>query len=261
MSPPRCRSRAPRATGGFTLIEIVMVVAMLAALAGMVAASMQGLQDQATLDLARQELNEVRRAVLQFKADTGFLPKRGIFDLDGRNLGRSKVPAYVDASDAASWFDRPENLWQLFERPLPSITSQPDFQPLSTWDPVRCRGWRGPYLSRSGEGRFRSGELLTSVPPVPAVADPFRSSSYREFYVKLLGEPGRLYGWFTCESVPLEWSSTEGSGHARGLDAHRPVRLVGLDGPDARVVSAGPDGLFDGDVGPSDDDVIYYLLR
>lgn len=224
------RSRAPRATGAFTLIEIVMVVALLAAIAGMVVSSMQGTHEQVSLDLARHELNEVRKAVLSFRADTGFLPKQGVFDLDTRG-GKSKVPSEVPAGEAAEWFDHPANLWQLVECPLPSDPSQADFQPLSRWDPSRRRGWRGPYLTRHGEGVYRDPETAVNSWPVPAIADPFTHGA--------LVAP---YGWF---------SVTDGA-RLDHLSAHRPILLILDPLVDSRapcLVSAGPDG----DVGTSDD--------
>lgn len=248
MSPPRCRSRAPRATGGFTLIEIVMVLAVMVALAGLVVSSMQGVHEQAALDLARHELNEVRRAVLQFKADTGFLPRRGPFNLVGAdplaNEGTAGLVQLTSLLPAASpaerqaWFDAPENLFQLFLPPPTAYLDTASGHPLlalAAWDAGRRRGWRGPYLTANGEGRLGG----PGRPPVPAVADPFVHASHTP--------------WFTWADPPTE--------EHLGLAPRRAVRLVGVDGPDARVVSAGPDGLFDGDAGPSDDDVVYHLLR
>jgi type II secretory pathway pseudopilin PulG len=169
------RSRARRATGAFTLIEIVLVVAILATLGGLTIASLGEAEAQSTANIAVHELSQVRQAVLRFREDTGFLPKQGLFDLESRG-GRVRTvdfPGPETHTDHVQWFDAPENLWQLFECPL--ATTDPMAQPAAG-----RRGWRGPYLTRNAEARFRA--FASTVPPVPAVADPFVHQIEAEWY-------------------------------------------------------------------------------
>lgn len=235
MSNTPGRSRARRAAGGFTLIEMILVVAMMATLAGLALATMSDTQDHATAELAKHELNEVRRAVLQFKADTGFFPRRGPFNLVGRagptNEGADglvrpgPLPGANDAERTA-WFDAAENLFQLFSEP--ELEPGQPLSALAGWNPDRRRGWRGPYLACSGEGRVGRPDS----PPVPAVADPFSHA---------LEVP-----WF-------EWDDP--SAPSPALRRHRAIRFLEPEG-DARLVSAG----FDGEFGTSDD-LVAYLRR
>lgn len=232
MSDPRSRSRARRAAGAFTLIELIVVVAVLASIAGLAVATLSGTQEQVTRDLALNELSEVRKAILQFKADTGFLPKRGPFNLSGRSgptTGLVVLSSLPGASDTerTAWFDAEENLFQLFDAPI--FEANQALSRLDTWNPDRRRGWRGPYLASYGEGRL--GRV--DSPPVPAIADPFFHATDVD--------------WFSWDDPTIP---------APSLAPRRALRLLGLDGGDARITSAGPDG----DFGTSDD-LVAYLLR
>lgn len=278
------RSRAPRATGAFTLIEIVMVLAVLAAVSGLVIVSMHDSHEQTSLDLARIELNEVRKAVLQFRADTGHLPKRGPFNLDAavftgdrsNDHGRVQLaflPAHLQGGvlttqQQIAWFDEPANLWQLFECPFSSD------DPLASWDPARRRGWRGPYLTRTGEGRLVASRLLATnglttwsagdtvgyfaagFGTFPVVLDSFVRQSRDE------------------DDPQFKYTPSDGS---VALAHGRPIVIFDLDpflpGPGddvdngidrvaelARIVSFGPDGVYDALTQPNDD-ITVHLLR
>jgi type II secretory pathway pseudopilin PulG len=251
-------SRASRATGAFTLVEIVLVVAILATLGGLVMMSVDDVDRQATSNVTLHELSEVRKAILQFKADTGFLPKRGPFNRSSQTADNGAVTVPPGSED---WFDSPANLTQLFERP--QIRPDHSLHDLMTWDPGRRRGWRGPYLVRGVEGYVSiaaglhpSGTNWTpgSFVTFQAVADPY------------LHEDDSVLG--------LSWTTTVGG---PPLKRHgRPILVFDLDpgsvgpaddhlvGTDivqlARIVSSGPDGRYDfGAV--NSDDIVMHLLR
>lgn len=248
MSDPRSRSRARRATGAFTLIELVLVVAIVATLSGLVVVLLHDVQSEASQAAALNEVNEVRRAVLQFRADTGFLPKQGPFNLEpaGKVKSPSSYPLLPGRptgtiGDPEAWFRSPANLEQLLVRPELVAGAEA----LGRWDPNRRRGWRGPYLAFSTEGWVSMSATLTHdgavdpwIEPVPAVADPFLHPAD--------GELGFLWWSTTGTPVPPD------RGHGR------PILLLDLDDPnEARVVSAGPDGQFD----RVEDNIVLYLLR
>lgn len=220
---------------GFTLLELIVVVAILAMVAGGAALSLAGVQEQAGVDVCQAELAAIRDAVRRFKADTGFLPRQGPFDLVSRG---GAVP---DPTEGAAWFDAPANLSQLYANPL-----QGTGHALETWSPTRRRGWHGPYLSRAVPAWVvvddGSGTLL---PPVPAAADPFQQPA-----------PGA--------GQRYDWTGPGGEHLVRG----RPYRLFDLNDPArARVVGAGPDGELaalttsTALVEPGSDDVGMFLLR
>lgn len=238
------RSRPEGATGAFTLVEIVLVVAILATLAGLIISSLQGAETQATSNIALHELSQVREALLRFQHDTGFLPKCGPFALHPTDavgsdpLGRvrldlpdSKLPAEVRAlsvADRIAWFVAGENLWQLYE------CSLPDSDPLALASTGR-RGWRGPYLSQNSEARYG----LTGLPPAPAVADAFSRAT--------------TVDWFS-------WSSS--TEKVESLAQSRPIVLLEPASQQfARVVSFGPDGLYDPVGDPTPDDLVLFLFR
>ena len=62
------------AQGGFSLIEILIVVALIALIAGMVANQVFGGQDKAKFNLARTKITSLAADVEQFEMDTGALP-------------------------------------------------------------------------------------------------------------------------------------------------------------------------------------------
>jgi prepilin-type N-terminal cleavage/methylation domain-containing protein len=298
---PLSTSRSPGAAAvlrtkraAFTLLELIVVVAIVTALAGTVVVQLASVDDRARSDVARRQLEEVRQAVLRFRQDTGSLPRRGPFNLapgidassgGSRDLDRGAVTqgqlAALFPALAASptdtlirWFDAPGNLSQLYTCPLPAG------HPLATWDPERRRGWHGPYLAGGLGGQLSAwaGPLRSTpasadvhgdpyawvgpptLPAYPAVPDPFT-----------LGAPGA--------GDVLAWE-TSGAGGASGRGA--PILLFDVDpgepgpaddragGDDlvvlrARLVSLGPDRAFTSitsyDECVAGDDLGVYLFR
>jgi general secretion pathway protein G len=71
------KSRSLRAVqGGFSLIEILIVVALIALIAGMVANQVFGGRSRANVKLAQSDLASLAAKVEQFEMDTGVLPQR-----------------------------------------------------------------------------------------------------------------------------------------------------------------------------------------
>src|SRR5690554_3537114 len=70
-------SRIPaRTQHGFSLIEILIVVALMALIAGMVANQVFGGQDRAKVRMAQAQVTALAGKVSQFEMDTGALPQR-----------------------------------------------------------------------------------------------------------------------------------------------------------------------------------------
>lgn len=107
---------------GLTLLELLVVLGILAVLAGLALRSVTGLFDQRRFEANAQQLQELEQAVLD---DAGFVA----------DIGRLPLAQSADPLDQLS------ELWQAGALPAFSIQNAPG-------DPeVRLgAGWRGPYL-------------------------------------------------------------------------------------------------------------------
>jgi len=104
---------------GFTLLELVVVMAILVVLAGLVVLHIGTFQDEASDQATNTTLGSVRDAVLGTSAGQGY-------QQDMRNF----TPA-----QPISWL--PSTLASLYTAPAGA----------SVYDPVNHLGWRGPYLN------------------------------------------------------------------------------------------------------------------
>lgn len=219
----------------FTLLELILVVTVLAIVAGTVISNLGDAEARAHDDLALAELAAVREAVRRFRADTGFLPKTGPFARP--YVVRPANLSFVDEADWPAWFDSPANFVQLYEAPV--IQGHP-LAHLATWDSDRRRGWNGPYLSRGAEGWVVVGRNLEMdgqgnpadgppLPPMPGVADPY------------LAEPvaSGAFRWWP-------WGADTTNPSAALPRQGRPILLLDLHGDErlARVVGLGRDGAY-----------------
>ncbi len=226
----------PSTHSAFTLLELMIVTAVLSTIAGGAILMVGQTEELAQGQIGLTEMSEVREALIQFKKDTGFLPKQGPFRLTTEG---GFVPVPEDGSD---WFASPANMAQLLENPLAGTG-----HPLATWNPDTKRGWRGPYLSSSGEGYVdlgddldttglgspTSGDVLTDV---PAIADPFMAPAEGSFFLwkknpdgTPMSRLGRPYLFFDLHDANL-----------------------------ARIVGMGPNRTYEAGSG---DDVVFYLFR
>ncbi|WDP92769.1 MAG: prepilin-type N-terminal cleavage/methylation domain-containing protein [Desulfobacter sp.] len=182
----------PLGSRGFTLLELLVVVAILAAVASVGATTFFRVREGAAEQVARMEMQAIAKALRQFKADTGYFPKTGPFNLTSASGGKvsyARLPGYAGNNDSecALWFNSPANFYQLFKNPL-----EDSGHALEDWNPETGRGWRGPYLAGFQEGYLdiRSGVNDTvegtpygkedgsplsgaNIPDVEGIADPF----------------------------------------------------------------------------------------
>lgn len=177
------RNPSPSAHKAFTLLELVIVMGVLTAVAGSAVMMIGPAEEQARNQMSQVELARIRDAIRQFHTDTGYLPKQGPFALTS-DAGSVPVPA-----EGATWFYHPANLEQLYSNPLAGTGHA-----LENWDPDTKRGWRGPYLSAFGEGFVDIGDDLLPdgsgdptqgnvLAEVRAVADPFIAAASGSFFV------------------------------------------------------------------------------
>ncbi len=95
---------------GFTLLEAVIVIAILASLAGLALSQLAPVEDQAFTGAARAELATLHDACIRWSSDLGALP-----------------PSLGDLASAT---------------PPPTVPAG-----LASWNPDLKRGWRGPYVT------------------------------------------------------------------------------------------------------------------
>jgi general secretion pathway protein G len=90
---PQGRPRGRRRAGGFTLIEMLLVLVILATLAAIVIPKFAGRSQQAKVTAAVTQINGFKLALNMFEADNGYYPR-----------GNQGLNALVDPpSDAKEW--------------------------------------------------------------------------------------------------------------------------------------------------------------
>jgi prepilin-type N-terminal cleavage/methylation domain-containing protein len=254
---PRLKSRrhaGMKHESGFTLLELLLVVTLLSVTAGIMMPGYEGVQDQGRYDTTRFEMAELRKALLQFRRDSGSndFPGQGIYDCTALaeaaiDNGRPdtwpvppSVPPVSDAtnkSDWIAWCEHPANFWMLFVDPLGN-----------GWDPDTRRGWNGPYLQRksgyvdvgdnlqrSGIGNPAAGNVIVNLWGIasPYLSAPVGANSY--------------LAWRPRPTVDADDYERNGT----------PYLLFDLDDDEqARIVSLGVDGIYESQDSPSCEQIL-----
>ncbi|MGE9292170.1 MAG: type II secretion system protein [Puniceicoccales bacterium] len=237
--------------GGFTLLELLVVVSILAVVAFIATGTFRGVSEDANDRLVHSEMQAIVKAVRQFKADTGYYPKTGPFareDEGGEVTNGILNSNYgVSAADAERWFYSPANFYQLLSPVSPLVGTG---HALEEWDADSGRGWRGPYLQGYQDGYvnlhdgindgtptadgYQAGDPLSgnAISNIPGIADPFEAKP----------QSSAMQWRLTADGAPRDkWG--------------RPYLLLKVDGR-LSVVSMGPDGFYDQaeqSEGPDDD--------
>lgn len=198
----QCRVR------GFTLVELLAVIALISVIAAGASLALGGVREDAQAQLAQVEMLEIKKALQQFKRDVGYYPKT----------------------------EHPADFGPLMINEDADNDGDPDYRP---WNPDTARGWRGPYLTREGNGYVDIGNDLKAdgdgkpsegtIERHYAAADPFLSMPDGNYFI-----------WRPC--------ANESSAACDPYTEYgRPYYLFDLDQPArARIVSSGPDGVYGG---------------
>lgn len=191
-----------KAGNGFTLLELIVVVAILVAVAGIGTLAMRNVIEDSAIDVTRAEMKQISQAVLKFKHDTGYYIGQGPFALlDTNNDGIANTNCSACTPTACNsvgaidpnppvgtilqaWLENPMNFSQLFSEPifcpnhpLANVLNSVTFNSSS-------RGWNGPYIVSSegvvsiqstpdttlANGNLTPGNNITNI---PSLSDPF----------------------------------------------------------------------------------------
>lgn len=278
-SGPVSKGARMLASRGMTLLELLVVVAILAALSGVGWAAYQGVQQEAQDALADARLAQLAAALRRFKADTGHWPGDGPFALAATGntetaLGERRVscsdtsaglwlrsqlpaivvpPAVVDVEAwREGWAQHPANLWQLLQTPL--LCANHPLGRLQDWQPESRRGWNGPYLgaeqlgwvevgsdlARDGSGDPSSGALQSNMRGLPAG----RTLPPVAAGNAACAGPSADCAW-RWRVLPTTASGFEADRHTLARQG-RPLLYFGPASGRPRLVWTGPDGRFGG---------------
>ncbi len=196
---------------GFTLLELLVVTAVLAILAGAVINSYSGIQEQGQYDVAVYEMAEIRKALIEFRRDSGSndFPGQGIYDCSlpalystaqlnetstGDNWPSGAPSANSNLSDWQDWCSHPANFWMLFINPYDELSTTNNEE--GGWNRDTKRGWNGPYLKRNAgfvdiydtiasDGDPSSGYAVIDI---WGIASPFISSNPTYLWRSVAGD-------------------------------------------------------------------------
>lgn len=142
---------------GFTLLELLVVIALLAIIAGAATLGYDGVQDQGRADVTRYEMAEIRKALLQFRRDTQEFPCRvyraGNYvpdNIEMSQLDFTDLPAIPTTADYHEWCSNEsgnQDHWGLSKLLIfPYDNTDTAYIDL-LWNPDTKRGWHGPYIN------------------------------------------------------------------------------------------------------------------
>jgi prepilin-type N-terminal cleavage/methylation domain-containing protein len=162
---------------GFTLIELLTVITLMTLIVSIAMTSYNGVKDQGRSDITKYELTQIRKALIQFRQDSGThsFPAQGSYDCTDEINGGNDTQANSEFSfpteagstnaEKIAWCQHPANFWMLFEDPL-----------AIGWNPDTKRGWNGPYLQRKDGFLKLSGNTIgldDIANDVWAIANPY----------------------------------------------------------------------------------------
>jgi prepilin-type N-terminal cleavage/methylation domain-containing protein len=201
---------------GFTLLELMVVISLMAAIAGVAVLAYEDTYVQAELDATKYEMAELRKALLQFKRDVGSFPN------DLLQLGIYSASAVTANGDS-----------------------------YLKWDKDTHGGWNGPYLNDANDGWVKisdtcqvatdDGAACTpfsgTITEIKTLADEFNHSP-RDFNITPNDPGDDFFLWRACTDngdVACKVRESWGQPYLY-FDAN--------DENYARIVSMGPDGIF-----------------
>ncbi|MBL4774236.1 MAG: prepilin-type N-terminal cleavage/methylation domain-containing protein [Alcanivoracaceae bacterium] len=242
-----------RLSSGFTLLELIVVVAILVAIAGIGTFAMRNIVSDSAIDVTRAEMQQISKAITQFKQDTGYYIGQGPFALlDSNDDGNADANcnactlascSSIGALDPASvtsqiWLENPVNFKQLFSEPVYCSNHPIKSVMASATFKANNRGWNGPYMVSSegvvslqtipdsvlATGNLTPGNAIVNI---PSLSDPFERADSSVF----------KFSWLASSAGSL--ANSAGSPYMLFIQ-----KIDNSDVP--RLVSAGRDGEYAG---------------
>ena len=143
----------------FTLLELLIVIGMLGALAALILPHLAVAKTEAFDPMVQTEMQDIRIAFQRFYNDV--MPDEAQLDLF-----------------------RKYGLAPLMQSELPGIYN------FAGWDPDRCRGWRGPYLESEGtriiDANSDGQAPAESGISIPVILDPYAKTDNDARYYRVL---------------------------------------------------------------------------
>ena len=217
---------------GFTLLELLVVVSVLATLAGITAVAMDGYEQDAQEKLVQVEMQRIARAIDRFANDTGHYPKTGVLDEAG-----------VDSD--FSW---------LFSAPMYDSDGDDTVDKVMVWNPNAAIGWNGPYLTMDSQQRFLPAncDLNVAVDPdnlIVSLADTFEQRDKDQTTCFTVFEKG---SWLKKTLSGTEYK------YETNFTMNWHIQCTGAKNC-VVLRSAGKDGVFSVTADPDSDDIVKVL--
>ena len=256
---------------GFTLLEILMVVALLSLVGGAIIYSLGNVREKIGERLSDYESSTLYKALKRFHRDTGYYPKQGPFALESPG-GPGRIdpsdtdhwPAFLadkSAAERTAWFNHPANFYQLVlaESPLKSTGHV-----LESFSIQTGRGWQGPYI-KDGVVRIIVGDAEEYDP----VADAHTPNNWTNSSWNAGGTPRVTDLVLLCDPFMGETSNfpvrqfgdkDEATGlHGTSVgEFGRPYLYFQSDSA-VWIVGMGTDRTYQGGIASSDDELVYLV--
>ncbi|NQZ59020.1 MAG: prepilin-type N-terminal cleavage/methylation domain-containing protein, partial [Lentisphaeraceae bacterium] len=100
-------------TSYFTLLELLIVAAILALISGGVIVAFSDVEDAARENIGKHQATTIRNAMLKFRQDMGYYPKQKRLAYEHLDLTDAEIIAAGEIAKQA-WIEDEENFYQLF---------------------------------------------------------------------------------------------------------------------------------------------------
>lgn len=249
---------------GFTMLELMVVVAILAVIAGSAVMAFRGIDSDASIQTAKAEMRQIGEAIDAYLADMNEIPEPGTLPVPlGIWQKEIEIGGYRHPVDISFLLANPE--------PLPDPDDS-TLQRKNAWNSDYRRGWRGPYIKgiklfyvdigdgikhdgtdgsgNPGAPNIVNSSVINNILALPDKFDSFSVSPGVERSPKACNDTECIYEW---QSQIDRFNPNDHAGN-RITKFGRPYLLLDLDlfnnhtpaRPGIpRIVSLGPNGVYE----------------